>query len=89
MPPEEPNTERGAEQGGGKFYTFFVDGVEFRTDQPSLTCGQIMDIANVPRSVGMVQVLEDGTEQACPENEVIVFEGPGRRFKKAPRFKRG
>ena len=89
MPPEQSNTEQGAEHGGGKFYTFFVDGAEFRTDQQSLTCGQIMDMANIPRSVGMVQVLEDGTEQACPENEVIVFEGPGRRFKKAPRFKRG
>lgn len=88
-----PNTGEDKEspngQNGGKFYTFFVDGKEFRTDQPSLTCGQIMDLAGIPRSVGLVQVLDDGTEQACPENEVITFEGPGRRFKKAPRFKRG
>jgi hypothetical protein len=77
------------EKEGGKFYTFFVDGTEFRSEQPSLTCGQIMDLAGVPRNVGLVQILEDGTEQSCSENEVITFEGPGRRFKKAPRFKRG
>jgi len=88
-----PNTgeDNGSPNGedAGKFYTFFVDGKEFRTEQPSLTGGQMMDLAGISRNVGLVQVLEDGTEQSCPENEVITFEGPGRRFKKAPRFKRG
>jgi hypothetical protein len=73
----------------GPKFTFFVDGREFQTNEKSLTCGQIMDIAGVPRGVGLVQVLEDGSEKACPEDETFTFEGPGRRFKKAPRFKRG
>ncbi len=89
MPPEPEKNETSGEHEGGKFYTYFVDGKEYTTDQATLTCGVIMDRAGIPRSVGMVQVLEDGTEQACPENEVIDFQGPGRRFKKAPRFKRG
>lgn len=73
----------------GKFFTFFVDGKEFQTAQESLTCGEIMDIAGVPRELGLIEVLEDGTEKSCPPDERFVFEGPGRRFKKAPRFKRG
>ena len=74
---------------GGKFYTFFVDDKEFHTEKPQLTGGEIMDIACIPRSVGIVQILEDGTQKQIGENEIIEFAGPGRRFKKAPRFKRG
>ena len=48
-----------------------------------------MDIAGIPRPVGLVQILEDGSQNKVGENEVVKFEGPGRRFKKAPRFKRG
>lgn len=73
----------------GKFYTFFVDGTEHHTEQPQLTGGEIMDIAGIPRAIGLVQILEDGSQQQVSENEVIEFTGPGRRFKKAPRFKRG
>ncbi|MGH9921782.1 MAG: multiubiquitin domain-containing protein [Nitrososphaerales archaeon] len=74
---------------GGKFYTFFVDDKEFHTEKPQLTGGEIMDIAGIPRSVGIVQILEDGSQKQIREDEVIEFTGPGRRFKKAPRFKRG
>lgn len=73
----------------GKFFTFFVDGEEFRTDESELTCGEIMDIADVPRELGLIHIREDGTEEQCEADEVFEFEGPGRRFKKAPRFKRG
>lgn len=73
----------------GKFYTFFVDGKEFHVEQPKLTGGEIMDIAGIPRSVGIVQILEDGSQKQVLEDEVIEFTGPGRRLKKAPRFKRG
>jgi hypothetical protein len=78
-----------SDAGKGKFYTFFVDDKEFRTDKPQLTGGEVMDIAGIPRSVGLVLIEEDGTQVPVGENEVITFEGPGRRFKKAPRFKRG
>ena len=48
-----------------------------------------MDLAGIPRATGLVQILEDGSQKQVGEDEIITFEGPGRRFKKAPRFKRG
>lgn len=73
----------------GKFFTFFVDGKEYHTTEPQITGGQIMDIAGIPRSTGLIEIMEDGLQVQINENEVIEFKGPGRRFKKAPRFKRG
>jgi hypothetical protein len=72
-----------------KTYTFFVDGTEYQAKQRSLTCGELMDIAGIPHSDGLIEILEDGTERACLPDEEFTFDGPGRRFKKAPRFKRG
>ena len=48
-----------------------------------------MDIAKIPRSVGLVQILKDGSQKQIAEDEVIKFEEPVQHFKKAPRFKRG
>lgn len=73
----------------GKFFTFFVDSKEYHTPEPQITGGQIMDIAGIPRSTGLIEIMEDGSQVQIGENEVISFTGPGRRFKKAPRFKRG
>jgi len=78
-----------ADDNAGKFYTFFVDGQEYRTEQSELSGGEIMDIVGIPRSDGLVEILDDGTQTQINENDIIVFVGPGRRFKKAPRFKRG
>jgi hypothetical protein len=72
----------------GAFYTFFVDDKEFRIDKPTITGGEIMDMAGIPRNVGLILILEDGTQQEVRADEVIELK-PGRRFKKAPRFKRG
>lgn len=66
-----------------------MDGTEYQTEQPQLTGGEIMDIAGIPRSTGLVQILKDGSQEQVGEDEVIEFKRPGRRFKKAPRFKRG
>jgi hypothetical protein len=72
----------------GPFYTFFVDGEEFRIDEPTITGGEIMDLVGIPREVGLILLLDDGTQRTVDPNEVFELE-PGRRFKKAPRFKRG
>lgn len=72
----------------GKFFTFFVDGKEFHIANSSITGGEIMDLAGIPREVGLVQVQEDGTQVQIKADDVIELE-PGRRFKKAPRFVRG
>jgi len=75
-------------QTKGKFFTIFVDGREFHIDQPTITGGEIMDLAGIPREAGLILVLEDGTQVQMSEDEVIELK-PGRRFKKAPRFVRG
>ena len=73
---------------GGKFFTIFVDGVEFHIEEPTITGGEIMDLAGIPREVGLIMVLEDGTQISVADDEVVELK-PGRRFKKAPRFVRG
>lgn len=72
----------------GKFFTIFVDGKELHVEESSLTGGQIMDLAGIPREAGLILVLEDGTQVQVKADEVIELK-PGRRFKKAPRFVRG
>jgi len=72
----------------GKFYTFFVDGTEFHVEKDTLTAGEIMDIAGIPREVGLLLCNDDGTQtQLQPDDEIELK--PGRRFRRAPRFKRG
>lgn len=73
---------------GGKFYTFFVDDREFRIDQPVITGAAIMQMAGIPLEVGINVIEEDGTQRPVRADEEIELK-PGRRFKKAPRFKRG
>ena len=72
----------------GKFFTIFVDGREYHLEQSTITGGEIMDLAGIPRDIGLIQVLEDGTQVQVHENQAIELQ-PGRRFKKAPRFVRG
>jgi hypothetical protein len=72
----------------GKFFTFFVDGKEFRVDQATITGADIMKLASIPLEVGLLLIDDDGTQRQAPPDEVFQLE-PGRRFKKAPRFKRG
>ena len=72
----------------GRFHVFFVDDKEFRVQQRTISGGEIMDLAGIPRQVGLLLILEDGTQRPVAPDEVIELK-PGRRFKKAPRFKRG
>lgn len=73
----------------GKFFTLFIDGKEFHVEQSQMTGLEIMQLGNIPVEVGLIQILEDGTQVQIQPNDVVVFEGPGRRFKRAPRFIRG
>ena len=71
-----------------KFFTIFVDGEEFRVEESAITGGEIMDLAGIPHEVGLLLCEEDGTQRPIGVDEVITLK-PGRRFRKAPRFKRG
>jgi len=72
----------------GKFFTLFVDDKEFHVEESTLTGAQIMDLAGIPLEVGLILILEDGSQVQVKETDVIELR-PGRRFKKAPRFRRG
>ena len=77
------------ENSRGKFYTLFIDGKEFQVQQATITGAEIMELGDIPQSIGLILCKEDDTEEAIRPEDIIKFEGPGRRFKKAPRFKRG
>lgn len=72
----------------GPFYTIFVDDIEYRFDHSPVTGKEIMDIAGIPYETGVLLINEDGTQVQVQIDEEIELK-PGRRFKKAPRFKRG
>ncbi len=72
----------------GPFYTVFIDDVELRFDHTPVTGRELMDAAGIPYATGLVLILEDGTQVPVGLDEEIDLK-PGRRFKKAPRFKRG
>ena len=76
------------EKTRGKFFTIFVDDQEYHIDKSEITGAEIMDLAGIPYSVGLMLIEEDGNQIQIYENDVIDLK-PGRRFKKAPRFKRG
>ena len=73
---------------GGAPYFIEVDGQEYRFEQETVTGGEIMDLAGIPRDVGLLLLHEDGTQEQITADEVIELK-PGRRFKKRPRFQRG
>jgi len=81
-------SQANAAVGHGPSYFFEVDGVEYHVDHETVTGGQIMDMAGVPREIGLLQLLEDGTQAPVAVDEEFDLK-PGRRFKKRPRFKRG
>lgn len=72
----------------GKFYTLFVDDKEYHVEKSALTGAEIMDLGGIPHDIGLVEILEDGSQVQVKETDVIQLK-PGRRFKKAPRFRRG
>lgn len=73
---------------GGPFFTFFVDDQEFQVDEPTITGAEIMRLAGIALEVGLLLCLEDGTQEQVQPDDVIELK-PGRRFRKAPHFKRG
>lgn len=77
-----------APQAGKKFF-LWIDGVEYTVHQEALTGAEIKQLGGIPMDIPLVQELEDGTEIPIGDNEIVTFEGPGRRFMRSPRFKRG
>jgi len=72
----------------GKFFTMFIDGKEYHVEKSTWTGLEIMELGSIPRELGLIEILEDGTQIQVREDDVVELK-PGRRFKKAPRFVRG
>jgi len=81
-------SEEKPKKAKGKFYTLFIDSKEYHVEKSELTGAEIMDLGGIPYELGLLLILEDGTQVQVREDEVIELK-PGRRFKKAPRFIRG
>jgi hypothetical protein len=79
---------KGEKEKGGKFFTIFIDGKEYHVEKSEMTGAEIMDLGGIPRDLGLILILDDGTQVQVREDEVVELK-PGRRFKKAPRFVRG
>ncbi len=88
MQTEKQETEVLKEVDRGKFFIFFVDDKEFRIEKESMLGGEIMDLASIPREVGLILIQEDGTQMQINADQIIHLK-PGLRFKKAPHFRRG
>lgn len=71
-----------------KTFVFEVDDVECTYDKPTTIGAQIMAIAAINPSDGLVQILPDGTRKTITPEETIHLV-PGAQFKRRPRFKRG
>ena len=67
---------------------FWVNGRLVDASNSGPTGGEIMDVAGIRREVGLIAVLEDGTQVQVGEDEVVELSS-GARFKAAPRFLRG
>lgn len=75
-------------KGKGPKYHFWVDEVEYVVLEESISIGQIKQLAGVPEDIPLILLHQDGSEETLPDSYIIDLK-PGRRFAKAPRFKRG
>jgi len=72
----------------GPVFVFEVEGTTYEHDRPKITGGEIMDIAGIPRSQGLIQINSDGTTTSIAADAEVHLV-PGAQFKRRPRFKRG
>jgi hypothetical protein len=94
MPASTTETEdrKGADHDdqdrAGSRFVFDVDDVTYEHDRPKITGGEIMAMAGISPSDGLIQVLPDGSRKTVAPDEVVRLV-PGAQFKRRPRFKRG
>jgi hypothetical protein len=72
----------------GPVFVFDVDGETYRHDRPTITGAEIMALAGISPSVGLIQILPDGTRKTVEPDDTIRLV-PRAQFKRRPRFKRG
>jgi hypothetical protein len=85
---EKVETKPDKDKMKGKVYLVFVDGQDYEFDHSPVTGREIMDVAGIPYEVGLLLILEDGTQRPFGIDEEIDLK-PGRSFIHKPNFKRG
>ena len=87
----QPTVVDAADPDGGDRkppYVFEVDGKNYGYDRPTITGAQIMHLARISASDGLVQILPDGATKTILPDDVVHL-APRSHFKSRPRFKRG
>ncbi len=79
---------KNSDKSQGKVYLILVEGEEYTFDHSPVAGREIMDAAGIPYSVGLLLLLEDGTQKQIGIDEMIELK-PGRSIVRAPKFKRG
>ena len=73
---------------GAARFVFDVDDTTYEHDRPTITGAEIMAVAGINPSDGLIQILLNGTRETVdPDDRVQLV--PGIQFKRRPRFKRG
>ena len=85
--PSMPGPNETESPGAAKF-VFDVDDQTYEYNRPRITGGEIMVIAGIPSTDGLLQILPDGSRVTVQPDEDIALV-PGAQFKRRPRFKRG
>lgn len=70
-------------------FCFVVDGTPFEHGHPLITAGEIMDRAGIPREVGLIHVLPDGTHRVVDDEEIVNLAKLAGKLKECPDFVRG
>ncbi|MFW6114454.1 MAG: hypothetical protein ACOC7K_01805 [bacterium] len=79
----------GAKENKGRMFCFVVDGTQYERKHPLVTAGEIMDIAGIPREVGLIYIEPNGTHRVVPDDERFNLAKLAGKFKRCPQFKRG
>jgi hypothetical protein len=74
--------------GRAAVFVFDVEDVTYEHDRPTITGAEIMTLAGISPSDGLIQILPDGTRNTVAPDEAVRLV-PGVQFKRRPRFKRG
>ena len=78
------------DRAGGRraVFVFDVDDVTYEHDRPTITGAEVMALAGIAPSDGLIQILPDATRRSVAPDETVRLV-PGVQFKRRPRFKRG
>ncbi|MEV1066005.1 multiubiquitin domain-containing protein [Streptomyces sp. NPDC050263] len=82
------DSNRSGPEGRRATFVFDVDDITYEYNRPTITGTEVMTLAGIAPSEGLIQILPDGTRKTVDPDDTIHLV-PGVQFKRRPRFKRG